>query len=137
MINTVQPIAVSKKDSEYLMYHTSVFVSPGSWWKTMQSLCCYIFSKMIYEYYTVNHLTKRLTNNREKIHKYIYMWIDVDLGVIEDTQEQLSRHFQNLQCLAVMKTRPNIWILAGSFQFFWTWRHVVWKRHYSKLKRKA
>ena len=36
------------------------------------------------------------------------MWIDVDLGVIEDTQEQLSRHFQNLQCLAVMNTRPNI-----------------------------
>lgn len=36
------------------------------------------------------------------------MWIDVDLGVIEDTQEELSRHFQNLQCLAVMQTRPNI-----------------------------
>lgn len=33
------------------------------------------------------------------------MWIDVDLGVIEDTQEQLSRCFQNLERLAVMQTK--------------------------------
>ena len=85
MINIIEPMVVNGLERQWLSYHATVFIFPGSWRKTRSSWC-YIFPKIMYEDQHCD-LTKVLTSREKtekKSQKHIYMdryWF----GVIEGT----------------------------------------------------
>ena len=76
--------------------------------KPAQSLWCNNFSKRIHEYLhcqsSVKEIHWKKQTTRNKFSQKCTYGIHVDLEVIEDTYEELSRCFPNFGCLAVKQT---------------------------------